>query len=72
MANNKSITKATFFVPDGTGTTIELVTWEEVLNRLDTELTPVLNELVNCNNRLENIAIELEKLGPNENDEEDS
>lgn len=69
MANNKSILKATFNVPDGT---IELVTWEEVLNRLDTELTPVLNELVNCNNRLENIAIELEKLGPNENDEEDS
>lgn len=63
MANNKSILKATFNVPDGT---IELVTWEEVLNRLDTELTPVLNELVNCNNRLENIAIELEKLGPNE------
>lgn len=69
MANNKSITKATFNVPDGT---IELVTWEEVLNRLDTELTPVLNELVNCNNRLENIAIELERLGPTENDEEGS
>ncbi|MBR5297653.1 MAG: hypothetical protein IKU29_07290 [Parabacteroides sp.] len=69
MANNKSITKATFNVPDGT---IELVTWEEVLNRLDTGLTPVLNELVNCNNRLENIAIELERLGPNENNEEDS
>lgn len=69
MANNKSILKATFNVPDGT---IELVTWEEVLNKLDTELTPVLDELVNCNNRLENIAIELEKLGPNENDEEDS
>ena len=69
MANNKSITKATFNVPDGT---IELVTWEEVLNRLDTGLTPVLNELVNCNNCLENIAIELERLGPNENNEEDS
>lgn len=69
MADNKSITKAIFNVPDGT---IELMTWEEVLNRLDTELTPVLDELVNCNNRLENIAIELEKLGPNENDEEDS
>ena len=68
MANNKSITKATFNVPDGT---IELVTWEEVLNKLDTELTPVLSELNNCNNRLENIAIELEKLGPDENDEEE-
>lgn len=56
MARNKE-TPLTFMLPDGQ---VDLITWEYVLQQLNTLMDPILKKMDDSNKHLENIADKLE------------
>lgn len=65
MARN-SATPVTFELPDGDH--VELITWDFVLDKLDTLMEPIFDKMYLSNAHLDAIATRLEELA---NDEED-